>query len=132
MITKNERINGEDTWKYLYVTYENNDPALPMAKVTRDDNGNIDEQWTFSQRFLNTLHEEQDIKKTKKNKKKRKVSASEIGEGAVEVADSVIEEILDSLPWPINWIAILLWWIIKGLWWIISLPFKLIWDLFKS
>ena len=53
-------------------------------------------------------------------------------EAASVIADEAKDAFLDSLPWPINWIIILLWWIIKGVWWVISLPFKLIWYLFHD
>ena len=81
--------------------------------------GSLDERKTYSDAYLSYLN-------ASKTKNHNEFGVSEAAETAVDEADEAIEEFLDCLPWPLNWLAILLWWIIKIIWMIVSFPIKLI------
>lgn len=129
---------GEEAWKYVKsfggggsVTTEGD---KVYVQVVKDDNGKerpLGSSPTPSTTSANMSKTDREVAKAKSNleKKTKKKTAKT---GCLSNVGKAIEAMIDQLPWPINWLVILLWWIIKGIYWIISLPFKIIFSLFHQ
>lgn len=121
MLLREDRIiqlSDNEWFKYRYVAERAGlRQGEKVVSLFYNLDGSLNETMTYSDSYLSSIHPRQN---------KNKFGVAEGVETAEDIADEAIEEVLDSLPWPLNWLAILLWWMIKIIWIIVSFPIKLI------
>lgn len=101
--------------KYAYVTYEDNDPAKPMAKIFRNSDGTIDEKATYSSRYLKSQQTPPSLPPTGNTKKK-----NDDDDMTTDTEDNEKDWFEIILMAPFIFIYKLIKWIFKAIWWVIK------------